>query len=624
MYRAFFNLERKPFETTAEPSSLWLGVMQKETLAALRNRILDNQGFLLLTGDAGIGKTVLINALAQSFDDNVIWAVISNPSLDRLEFYDAIAKGFGIAKEFTSKVQFLIQFSHFLHQADDEHKKVLLVVDDCHRLSQEMLEELRLLSNIEKAEAKLINILFVGRREFNELLIQPKNRAVRQRLSLKIEVPPLTADETEEYIRHRLKVAGTGDNPFTAKAMHLIHRYALGIPGQINILCDQSLETGYIQGRRTVDHKVLEEIIQKLSQPLPAQQEEAAGLGGEQGHPELFRGKVSQGSLETPAAVTGFNLESSRRWSWLKYGVGAAVLVIAGGYFWYSAGKAPKIADGDGAKVVQPTVAREVVQIRSSPVVAMLKKNQDEINEKKAAEVKNAILEKAYGNGQNSRPGEAVPAGGVEKVGATGGEDEEHAGVVQKSPALVQSADDSGKVQDPGNGGPEQSTEGTAMAVYRPATGAGSPAAVGERAEIVPAAQVTAVPPQTVPPGEGNAPGSSLSPTTIVLRLAPNSLNLTVEAEKEFARILAKLKATPGAKVLIKGFVSAAIDSPENTKLSLERAASVQKMLIAGGIAKTRTQVQGMGIQDPIASNQTSDGRAKNRRVEIVLFDGGR
>jgi len=121
-----------------------------------------------------------------------------------------------------------------------------------------------------------------------------------------------------------------------------------------------------------------------------------------------------------------------------------------------------------------------------------------------------------------------------------------------------------------------------------------------------------------------SAPIPSLTPTTIVLRLAPNSLKLTEEAEKEFVRILARLKSSPGAKVLIKGFVSATTASPENTKLSLERAVSVQKMLLAGGIGKARTQVQGMGIEEPIASNQTSDGRAKNRRVEIVLFDGGR
>ncbi len=614
MYKAFFNLERKPFESTGEPSSCWLGEKQKEAIAALRNRILDNEGFLLLIGEAGIGKTALIHALTSSLDNDVLWAVIHNPSLERLEFYDAIAKGFGIAREFTSKVQFLIQFSHYLHRVDDQHKKVLLVVDDCHRLSQEMLEELRLLSNIEKAEAKLINILFVGRREFNELLTQPKNRAVRQRLFLKIDMTPLTADETEDYIRYRLKIAGTGENPFTARAMHLIHRYALGIPKQINTLCQQALETAYVQGRRTVDHKVLEEIIQQQSQPLPTLREEAPGRSEETGHPELFRGKVAQGAPETVATVTGFNLESNRGWSWLKYGVAVAVLVIVGGYLWYPAGKAPEIAGGDAAKVVQPTVAREVAQIRSSPVVAMLEKNQDEINEKKAAEVKNAILEKAYGNGQNSRPVDTVPAGaGVEA---------EQAGDGQKPPAPVPPADGSIKDLAPGNSGADQNRQGSAISEDRPATGVDDPAAVVEAAGIAPAAQVTGVPPQAAPPEENSAPPPAPAPTRIVLRLAANSLKLTVEAEKEYARVLAKLKSSPGAKVLIKGFVSATTHSPENTKLSLERAVNVQKMLIAGGIAKARTEVRGMGIQEPLASNQTSDGRAKNRRVEIILFDG--
>jgi type II secretory pathway predicted ATPase ExeA/outer membrane protein OmpA-like peptidoglycan-associated protein len=628
MYRAFFKLESKPFEITTEPIFLWLGVRQKEALAALHHRILDNQGFLLLTGDAGTGKTVLLNALIRSFDDDIKWAVISNPNLDRLAFYDAIAKGFGIAKEFTSKVQFLIQFSHFLHRADDEKKKVLLLVDDCHRLSQDMLEELRLLSNIEKAEVKLINILFVGRREFNELLIQPKNRAVRQRLSLTVELTPLTAAETEEYIRHRLKVAGTEENLFTTRAIQIIHRSSLGIPARINVICDHALVAGCVQGNRTLDHKELEDIVRKLDLPRKSSQEEVAGPGEKKGYADHLRGRLTPGLLATPAAVSGFNLESNPRWSWLKYGLGTAVLIIAGSYFWYPAGQAPEIAEEHGAKVAQQTVVREVAQIRSSPVAAMLEKNQDEINEKKAAEVIKAIMEKAYSNGENSRPGEAVQAGGEETVQAGGGGNGENAEVLQKLPAAGQAADPSSQVLDSLETVPAQESKGTAVAEQNqvpatPATSAGGPAGVDERAVMAPE-QLTATRPPTLPADQDIAPPPSLEPVKIVLGLAPNSLKLTAEAEKEYARIVAKLKSSPGAKVLIKGFVSATSHSPENTKLSLDRAESVQKMLIASGVAKARTRVQGMGIQEPIASNNTSEGRAKNRRVEVVLFEGGR
>ena len=208
MYKSFYKLDRKPFEVLPDNSFLWLGDHQKEALSTLRYGVLDNKGFLLLTGEAGGGKTSLVKALTKSFDSDVVWAVIDDPTLERIDFYNEIARNFGIDKKFTSKVQFLIQFSHFLHKADDDNKKVLLLVDECHLLSQEMLEELRLLSNIEKADSKLINIFFVGEQSFNELIGQPKNRAVRQRLTLTIELPRLTAGETEDYINHRLQLAG--------------------------------------------------------------------------------------------------------------------------------------------------------------------------------------------------------------------------------------------------------------------------------------------------------------------------------------------------------------------------------------------------------------------------------
>ena len=218
MYTAFYNLNTKPFELNPDPSFLWFGGKNEEIFTALRYAILNDKSSLL-TGAAGTGKSILIKALAESLDKDVLWTIIADPQLEKIDFYNAIAKGFGIGEAFTSKVQFLIQFSHFLHKADDENKKVVLLVDDCHRLSQELLEELRLLSNIEKADAKLINFLFVGQPEFNDTLVQPRNRAVRQGLTIELLLDPLNIQETEEYIRHRLKVAGTEEKIFTAGAL---------------------------------------------------------------------------------------------------------------------------------------------------------------------------------------------------------------------------------------------------------------------------------------------------------------------------------------------------------------------------------------------------------------------
>jgi general secretion pathway protein A len=593
MYKAFFNLQSKPFEITADSNFLWLGEKHKEALAALRYGILENKGFLLMTGDSGTGKTTLIHALTKSLDDSVIWAVINDPNRERLDFYNAIAKGFGIAKEFSSKVQFLIQFSHFLHKADDEKKKVLLLIDDCQLLSQDMLEELRLLSNIEKDDAKLINIFFIGQREFNDMLVQPNNRAVRQRLTIKVDLVPLAAGETDEYIRHRLKVAGTEEKIFSAKAMQIIHRYSMGIPKRINIICDHSLVAGSVQGKRNLDHKIVEECIQKLNLPQKPTQKDFDGLDDEKSHLEHFRGRFTAGVAGEPATVSGINLEHDGRWSWLKYGLGGMAVVLAAVYFWYPVGRAPEMKKVDTQKVEQPAVMKEMPQVRSSPAVAVLEQNQSEINDKKAAELKNAILEKAYSNGENGRQGT------TEKSGA--------GWAVQP----VNSSADSGSKKDlgakivavpentPTTGQPNPATETVAKAPEKPVATASTVAEqVKERIPVL--------------------------PNKIVLPLAANSLKLTAEASKEYNGFIEKLKLHPEAKLLVKGFVSSNSESPENTKLSEERAMAVQKMLIASGIESTRLQIKGMGIREPIASNNTNDGRTRNRRVEIVVIENGR
>jgi general secretion pathway protein A len=596
MYKAFYNLKSKPFEITTDPISLWLGENHKEALAALRYGILENKGFLLMTGAAGTGKSTLINAFTESLDDTVIWAVINDPPRERLDFYNAIAKGFGIAKKFNSKVQFLIQFSHFLHKADDEKKKVLLLIDNCHRLSQDMLEELRLLSNIEKDDAKLINIFFVGQREFNDILIQPSNRAMRQRLTIKVDLAALTAGETEEYIRHRLKVAGTEEKIFSAQAMKIIHNYSMGIQRRINIICDHALVAGSVQGNRNLDHKHVEQCIQKLNLPLKPTQEDFQGLDDEKSHLEHFRGRFTAGSAESPTTVSGINLENDERWGWLKYGVGGVALVLSAVYFWPQAGQIPEIIGNGARKVEQQVVVEEVPQVRASPAITVLEQNRHEINEEKAAEMKHAILEKAYSNGENGRQVTAEQSG-VEDVVQT------VRGTVD--PALVKA----------------RGVKDGAVKETAPATATGDSVKAIETVVQAPEQAIVIAGPVAAAKNQGEVP---VLPGKIVLPLDPNSLKLTTEANKEYKRFVEILKAYPKAKLLVKGFVSATTDSPENIKLSEERAIVVQKMLVASGIESTRMQIRGMSNREPIAPNNTNDGRTRNRRVEIIAVDNSR
>jgi len=396
MYKSFYNLDRKPFEITPDTSFLWLGENHKEALSTLRYGILDNKGFLLLTGDSGVGKTSLIKALTKSFDSDVEWGVIEDPTLDRIDFYNEIARNFGIDKKFTSKVQFLIQFSHFLHKADDENKKVLLLIDQCHLLSQEMLEEMRLLSNIEKVDSKLINIFFVGENGFSEMLGLPKNRAVRQRITLKTEVPPLSAHETEDYIRHRLNVAGAEDKIFSAKACQMVYRYSAGIPLQINKICDAALKFGAEQGESTVTPSLMENSLGKVDLTTKPK---VISIDNEDGFEQAGQEKdYSQFKLgDSPdSKITGFSLEADRSSGWLKLGLAALAVVVVGGYF-FKSNQTPVVPNETTTQVVeQVEPLKEAPTVFPSPAVAVLEQNGAEITQVKVDELKSAILERAY------------------------------------------------------------------------------------------------------------------------------------------------------------------------------------------------------------------------------------
>ncbi len=277
MYESFYKLNKKPFQISSDPAFMWFGEKHKEALATLKYGILDNKGFLLLTGDVGTGKTTLINALVQSLSDDVICSIVPDPGLEKLDFFNYIAASFGLTQDFTSKGSFLVHFRQFLLDANENGKKVLLIIDEAQLLTQQMLEEIRLLSNIEKTDSKLINIFFIGQNEFNEVISNKQNRAVRQRLTLNYNIEPLTPDETSEYIKHRLGVAGARKNIFDAQATQEVFLYAGGYPRRINVICDHCLLSGYVKDKKIITPDIVKECAKELNIPSHIKQRSVKG-----------------------------------------------------------------------------------------------------------------------------------------------------------------------------------------------------------------------------------------------------------------------------------------------------------------------------------------------------------
>ncbi len=256
-----------PFDTSPDPKFIWLSEKHKEALASLKYGIQENKGFLLLTGDIGTGKTTLINCFLNENDDDTIVARIPDPDLSIADFFLLVSNEFNSNMDFETKGAFLIEFKKFLHNSYSKEKKALLIIDEAQRLNQKLLEQIRLLSNVEKQDVKLINIFFVGQNELYELIMDNQNRALRQRIAVHYNIEPLTESETHDYIEHRIRIAGSEKNIFYPDAIYEIFSFSKGYPRLINTICDQALLTGYVLGSKKIDGKIVKKCAEELIIP---------------------------------------------------------------------------------------------------------------------------------------------------------------------------------------------------------------------------------------------------------------------------------------------------------------------------------------------------------------------
>ena len=247
MYTQFFGLQRLPFNLTPDPAFLFLPPKHREAFAGLTYAILERKGFVVLTGDAGTGKTTLINSVFSRLPaDRVESSVMLNPTLTASEFLESVMLDFDIPDIPASKAQRLWRLQEFLARTHQENRLAVLVIDEAHKLSMEILEEIRLLGNFESAADKFLQILLLGQSELDDLLNRQDLRQFKQRIGLRLYIDRLTPTEVQQYIRFRWAKGGAKDAPpFTEDAYAGIVKWSEGIPRLINSICDTALLMAY-------------------------------------------------------------------------------------------------------------------------------------------------------------------------------------------------------------------------------------------------------------------------------------------------------------------------------------------------------------------------------------------
>jgi type II secretory pathway predicted ATPase ExeA len=286
---------------TPDPAFLFLTAPHREALAGLTYSILNRKGFVVLTGDAGTGKTTLLGRIFLSIPSTrVRFSVILNPTLTPAEFLELTLLDFGITDIPASKAQRLTLLQHFLIDAYNKHQVAALVVDEAHKLPPDVLEEIRLLSNFELADAKLLQIVLAGQTELGDILNRQDLRQLKQRIAVRLAIHPLSASGVEHYIQYRWQKAGaTLPHPFHPDAVTRIAHCSRGIPRLVNALCDNALMLAYAEGKTTIGTAELIEVAQDLDLEAPGRLIRPALAPPNAQRPRMER------KAETPVAVNG-------------------------------------------------------------------------------------------------------------------------------------------------------------------------------------------------------------------------------------------------------------------------------------------------------------------------------
>lgn len=265
MFEGFFGLSENPFNLTPDPKFLYLSDVHKEALSHLQYGIEQRKGFVLITGEVGTGKTTICRSLLSMLSKKTRTALVLNPSLSAIELLQTINQDFGIDSSSDSKKFLLDKLYDFLIDVFVRGENAALIIDECQNLTPEVLEQIRLLSNLETEKEKLLQIILIGQPELARMLQEPGLRQINDRIVLRYHIWPLSHADTKSYLRHRMEVAGayTAD-VFTPMAIREIYRYSQGLPRKMNALAERGLLIAYLRGKRKVTMGIVSAAIREL------------------------------------------------------------------------------------------------------------------------------------------------------------------------------------------------------------------------------------------------------------------------------------------------------------------------------------------------------------------------
>jgi general secretion pathway protein A len=567
MYLAHYGLTQKPFSISPDPDFLWLGEKHAEALAGLEYGILENKGFLLLTGEIGSGKTVLINGLLKLINEEVVVANIQDPRLELIDFYNMLAHKLKLDRSFEKKVDFLIHFGDFLIDIYRQNKKVLLIIDEAQRLEKELLDEIRVLSNIELDNRKLMNIFFVGQSELKKMLLEERNRPLKQRITYNYHLDPLIEQETAAFIEHRLKVAGAVRKFFTDKAFCEIHNFSQGIPRLINIICDHSLMTGYSAGSTMIDAKVIKECAKEL-QIFP----DALDLSPKQTQViefDSFSKKQQQNmkSIDKP--------EPKIKDAKLKVaGIRVIIILIFGiaiSFFYIPRiEQSPNLSETNN-DIFMAEDSSENPQKQSLEIVKSGVHAEDTLPEIIQSDKKNEET-----NSLEEQPDNEIEKNQPDNTSINKLADVNWPRKQFSDPKMLIANDDK-------------------KTIVQGINQAAKPA-------IVQKFLMT-------------------SEQKFLVHFKYDSADLDSQAFEKLKKIAQFLSQNSNSEIIIEGYADSYGDYNYNKTLSQFRSNIVESYLISQGISKSKITSIGFGSENPLGNNRTPEGRNKNRRVEIRVIN---